>query len=399
MSAPVVNPLGGRAVITGIGQSAVGRRLGRSGYDLTLEACVRAVADAGLTIDDIDGIATYPGPTSPGPGFSGAGAMQVHDALGLRTRWHLGTAETAGQLGPIMNACLAVAAGVANHVVCFRSVWESTAQAGGTRADSLSRMPSRASGFMEWTAPFAAMSAANWVALMASRYQHQHGLIREQLAQIALTCRRNASLNPNAVYRTPLTMDDYLGARMISTPLCLYDCDVPADGAVAVIVSRREAATGLARSPITVEAFGAGLAERHTWDQRADLTTMGAHDAAASMWDMTTLTPADVDTMRLYDGFSYLTLQWIEALGFCSRGDAGRYIEGGERIALEGERPLNTQGGQLSGGRLHGVGFLHEACVQLWREGGDRQIRKDVRFAVAGAGGGPIAGCILVSLT
>jgi len=399
MSAPVVNPLGGRAVITGIGQSAVGRRLGRSGYDLTLEACVRAVADAGLTIDDIDGIATYPGPTSPGPGFSGAGAMQVHDALGLRTRWHLGTAETAGQLGPIMNACLAVAAGVANHVVCFRSVWESTAQAGGTRADSLSRMPSRASGFMEWTAPFAAMSAANWVALMASRYQHQHGLTREQLAQIALTCRRNASLNPNSVYRTPLTMDGYLAARMISTPLCLYDCDVPADGAVAVIVSRREAAAGLARSPITVEAFGAGLAERHTWDQRADLTTMGAHDAAASMWDMTTLTPADVDTMQLYDGFSYLTLQWIEALGFCARGDAGRYIEGGERIALEGERPLNTQGGQLSGGRLHGVGFLHEACVQLWREGGDRQIRKDVRFAVAGAGGGPIAGCILVSLT
>jgi len=399
MSAPVVNPLGGRAVVTGIGQSAVGRRLGRSGYDLTLEACIRAIADAGLTIDDIDGIATYPGPTSPGPGFSGAGAMQVHDALGLRTRWHLGTAETAGQLGPIMNACLAVAAGVANHVVCFRSVWESTAQAGGTRADSLSRMPSRASGFMEWTAPFAAMSAANWVALMASRYQHQHGLTREQLAQIALTCRRNASLNPNAVYRTPLTMDDYLGARMISTPLCLYDCDVPADGAVAVIVSRREAAAGLARSPITVEAFGAGLAERHTWDQRADLTTMGAHDAAASMWDMTTLTPADVDTMQLYDGFSYLTLQWIEALGFCPRGDAGRYIEGGERIALEGERPLNTQGGQLSGGRLHGVGFLHEACVQLWREGGDRQIRKDVRFAVAGAGGGPIAGCILVSLT
>ena len=399
MSAPVVNPLAGRAVITGIGQSAVGRRLGRSGYDLTLDACTRAIADAGLAIDDIDGIATYPGPTSPGPGFSGAGAMQVHDALGLRTRWHVGTSETAGQLGPIMNACLAVAAGVANHVVCFRSVWESTAQAGGSRADALSRMPHRAGGFMEWAAPFAAMSAANWVALMASAYQHRHGLTREQLAQIALTCRRNASLNPTAVYRTPLTMEDYLGARMISTPLCLYDCDVPADGAVAVIVSRREAAAGLRRRPITVEAFGAGLTERHTWDQRTDLTTMGAHDAAASMWEMTTLTPADVDTMQLYDGFSYLTLQWIEALGFCARGDAGRYVEGGERIALEGERPLNTQGGQLSGGRLHGVGFLHEACTQLWREGGDRQIAKDVRFAVAGAGGGPIAGCILVSLT
>ena len=102
--------------------------------------------------------------------------------------------------------------------------------------------------------------------------------------------------------------------------------------------------------------------------------------------------------MELYDGFSYLTLQWIEALGFCAHGDAGRYVEGGERIALDGERPLNTQGGQLSGGRLHGLGYLHEACLQLWRRGGDRQIPKDVSIAAVGAGGGPVAGCMLVSL-
>lgn len=399
MTAPVVDPLAGRAVITGIGQSAVGRRLGRSGWDLTIEACTRAIADAGLEPDDIDGVASYPGPTSPGPGFSGAGAIQVHDALGLRTRWHLGTSETAGQLGPVMDACLAVAAGVVEHVVCFRSVWESTAQMGGSRADSLTRGSGRSGGFFEWTAPFGAMSAANWVAMLASRYQHDHGLTRQQLGQIPLTCRRNASLNPTAVYQTPLTMDDYLAARMISTPLSLYDCDVPADGAVAVIVSRREAAAGLRRTPITVEAFGAGVRERHTWDQRYDLTTMGAHDAAASLWDQTTIRPADVDVMELYDGFSYLALQWIEALGFCEHGQAGRYIEGGERIALEGERPLNTQGGQLSGGRLHGLGFLHEACTQLWREGGARQVKKDIRVAVAAAGGGPIAGAILVSLT
>jgi len=397
-SGRAVSPLEGRAVVTGVGVSAVGRRLGRSGFELTVEACLRAIADAGLAPGDIDGVATYPGPSSPGPGFSGAGAMQVHDALGLRTRWHLGTAETAGQLGPVMDAALAVAAGVANHVVCFRSVWESTAQQGGTRADALRSGPRRMGGSFEWTAPFGAMSAANWVGLLASRYVHDHGLTREQLAQIALTCRRNASLNPLAVYREPLTMDDYLAARMISSPLCLYDCDVPSDGAVAVIISRRASANGLRRPPITIEAFGAGAAERHTWDQRLDLTTMGAHDAAASMWEQTTIRPADVDVMELYDGFSYLALQWIEALGFCAHGDAGRYVEGGERIALDGERPLNTQGGQLSGGRLHGLGFLHEACVQLWREGGERQISKEIDLAVAAAGGGPIAGCILVSL-
>jgi acetyl-CoA acetyltransferase len=393
-----MNPLGGQAVITGIGQSAVGRRLGRSGYDLTVEACLRAIADAGLTPDDIDGIATYPGGASPGGGFSGAGATQLHDALGLRTRWHLGTAETAGQLGPVMEACLAVATGAATHVICFRSVWESTAQRGGSRADSFATGPKRMGGMFEWTAPYGAMSAATWVAMLASRYMHDHGLTREQLAQVAITCRRNASLNPAAVYRDPLTLDDYLESRMISTPLCLYDCDVPTDGAVAVVVSRLDASAGLPRPPITVEAFGAGLTERHTWDQRADLTTMAAHDAAASMWAQTELTPADVDVMELYDGFSYLTLQWIEALGFCAPGDAGRYVEGGERISLEGERPLNTQGGQLSGGRLHGLGILHEACVQLWREGGDRQVAKNIEVAVAAAGGGPIAGSMLVSL-
>src|ERR1700704_5372954 len=118
------NPLGGRAVITGVGQSQVGRRLGRSGLDLTIEACLRAIADAGLEPDDIDGVATYPG-SNASPGFSGANSLELRDALGLRTNWFFGTSETAGQLGPIMDACTAVATGRASHVVCFRSVWES----------------------------------------------------------------------------------------------------------------------------------------------------------------------------------------------------------------------------------------------------------------------------------
>ena len=393
-----MNPLGGEATITGIGQSEVGRRLGRSGYDLTIEACLRAIDDAGLDPDDIDGVATYPGASAPIRGMTGAGAMQLHDALGLKTRWHMGTSETAGQLGPVMNACLAVATGAANHVVCFRSVWESTAQQSGDRASALRQGPRRAAGMFEWFGPYGAMSAATWVAMLASRYIHDHGLTREQLAQVSLTCRRHAASNPTAVYRDPLTMDDYLTSRMISTPLCIYDCDVPTDGAVALIVSRRGASGGLNRPPITVEAFGHGVAQRHNWDQRADLTTMGAHDAAASMWDQTMIGPGDIDVMELYDGFSYIALQWIEALGFCEKGGAGRYVEGGHRIALDGELPLNTQGGQLSGGRLHGLGFLHEACLQLWGSGGQRQVTPNPEIAVAAAGGGPIAGCVLVSL-
>ncbi|MET0146953.1 MAG: thiolase family protein [Ilumatobacteraceae bacterium] len=388
--------LDGAAVISGIGQSQVGRRLGRSGLDLTVEACLRAIADAGLTPDDIDGVATYPGGRADA-GFSGAGANELHDALGLRTRWHLGSPEIAGQLGPTFDAAMAVTNGLANHVVSFRSVWESSAQHGGSRA-AMYQTAERADKMREWTAPFGAPSAANWIAPYAQRYMYEFGLTREQLGQIALTCRANAAGNPDAIYRQPLEMEDYLAARMISEPLCLLDCDVPCDGAVAVIVSRREATAGLANPPVTIEAVGAALYQRHTWDQRIDLTTMAAHDSAAAMYESTSIAPGDVDFMELYDGFSYLTLQWIEALGFCEHGAAGTYLEGGERIALSGERPLNTQGGQLSGGRLHGLGYLHEACLQLWRRGGARQIPKDIEIAAVGAGGGPVAGCMLVSL-
>jgi acetyl-CoA acetyltransferase len=124
---------------------------------------------------------------------------------------------------------------------------------------------------------------------------------------------------------------------------------------------------------------------------------MAAHDAAATLWERTKLTPADVDVAQLYDGFSFLTVMWLEALGFCGHGEVGRFIEGGERIALDGQLPLNTSGGQLSGGRLHGMGFLHEACLQLWNDAGDRQVRGNPEVAVVGTGGGPVGGAMLLS--
>jgi acetyl-CoA acetyltransferase len=391
-------PFDGKAVLTGAGKSQVGRRLGRTGLELTLEAVLRAISDAGLSPDDIDGIASYPGPGVPDPGFSGATIQEVRNALGLRCRWYVSAMETAGQIGPAIEACMAVALGLANHVVVFRSVWESTAaqQAGGGRASVLftgGDLPPH----LEWVAPFGALSAANWLAMPAQRYMHDYGLTREQLGAIAINARGNAGLNPDAIYREPMTMDDYLGARMISEPLCLYDCDVPCDGATAVIVSRRDAANGLPRHPLTVESVGPGMFERATWDQRSDITTMAAHDSAATLWQNTTLTPADVDMAQLYDGFSFLTVMWLEALGFCDHGKVGEFIEGGERIGRSGSLPINTSGGQLSAGRLHGMGFLHEACVQMWGEGGDRQAPKTPEVVAVGVGGGPVAGSMLLS--
>ena len=164
-----------------------------------------------------------------------------------------------------------------------------------------------------------------------------------------------------------------------------------------MIVSAVDAARDLRRPPLRVEAIGSALRGRPSWDQFDDLSTMALRDAAAMLWERTDLGPADVDVAELYDGFSFIALAWLEALGFCGKGEGGPFIEGGRRIALDGEIPLNTNGGQLSGGRLHGYGFLHEACLQLWGEGGARQVPGDPQVAVAAAGGGPLGGCLLLT--
>ncbi len=389
-----------RAALTGIGQSQVGRRLGIDPLALTADACLAAIEDAGLTTADIDGLSTYPGSGIAGaPGFTGAGVSDVQEMLRLDLNWFCGGPELPGQLGAVINACSAIATGLARHVLCFRTVWESTAQGDGRRAGIGAGGGGgfRASGIMEWTLPFGAASAACWIAMFAQRHFHEYGTTREQLAQIALNARRNAGLNPAAVYRDPMTLDDYFAARMITTPFCLFDCDVPVDGSTAFIVSSVEAAKDLRKTPLRVEAVGSALRGRPSWDQFDDLTTMAARDAGAMLWERTDLKPADVDVAELYDGFSFITLAWLEALGFCEKGEGGSFIEGGERIALEGELPVNTHGGQLSAGRLHGFGFLHEACVQLWGEGGERQVPGVPEVAVAAAGGGPLGGCMLIS--
>ena len=378
---------------TGVGQSAIGRRLGRDGLHLTVEAALAALADAGLSPADIDGVATFPG-ESPDPGFAGASAWELQDALGLRTNWYLGAHQTPGQLGPVIEAALAVAAGLATHVLCFRTVTESSAQGDAGRAAVLARP---VDDFRRWLAPFGAPSAVNWLALYAQAHFDRYGTTREQLAAIPLTARANAARNPRAIYRDPLTLDDYLGARMISTPFCLYDCDVPVDGSTAVVVSRKDTAADLRSPPVALEAVGCGLRGPFAWDQWDDLTTMANRDAATMLWRRTDLRPADVDVAELYDGFSFLALSWLEALGFCKPGEGGPFVAGGARIARDGEIPLNTQGGQLSGGRLHGFGFLHEAVIQLRHEAGDRQVPGDPEVAVAAAGGGPLAGCLLLT--
>jgi acetyl-CoA acetyltransferase/uncharacterized OB-fold protein len=384
-----------RAILSGVGQSQIGRRLFRTDLDLTCEAALRAIADAGLTPKDIDGLACYPGPMGvAAPGFAGPPTPDVQDALGLQLGWHGSGGEGPAQVAPVMWAALAVAAGLCRHALVYRTVTEATAAADtgrlgiGAGARSLS-------GFLQWVIPFGAMSAANWLALHAVRHMHEFGTRREHLGEIALAGRAHAALNPAAIYREPMTMDDYLAARMVTWPFGLFDCDVPVDGSTAVIVSAADCARDLPHAPVRIHAIGSAIRSRPIWDQWEDLTTMAARDAAAHLWARADLGPEDVDTVQLYDGFSWLTLAWLEALGFCKRGEAGPFVEGG-RMRLGGALPLNTWGGQLSGGRLHGFGFLAEGIRQLRRECGDRQV-PDCEVALVAAGGGPIAGCLLLT--
>lgn len=388
-----------KAIISGAGQSEVGRRLMRSELDLTLDACLGAIHDAGLQVSDIDGLASYPGAMGTPPGFSGPGTPTVQDSLRLQLTWHRAGPEGAAQLAPIIDAIAAVAAGFARHILVYRTVTESTMQKGGRSGIGMGGgggVP-RMAGELGQMLPYGAFSAANWTAWHTQRYMHEYGMTSEQLAQIALNARKNAALNDKAIYRDALSLDDYLESRMISTPLRLYDCDVPADGATAFVISAKKCADDVSGKAINFEAIGSAITGRPSWYLRPDLTTMAGGDAARHLWSRTDLKPSDVDVAQLYDGFSWLTVMWLEALGFCAKGEAGAFIEGGANIALDGMLPLNTAGGQLSGGRLHGFGLLHEAVLQLRGEAGARQVQAPKVAAVA-AGGGPLAGALLLTV-
>ena len=379
-----------KVALTGIGTSQIGRRLMVPPLWLTVEACEAAIKDAGLTFEDIDGLSSYPGAGAFG-GFAEGGVSALEAALGIQPTWYNGGPETFGPGGSLIAAMLAVAGGLAQHVLCFRTLWEATYTETARRGEINAARPARGPS---WFTPFGATSAAHTLAQNAQRHFHRYGTTRETLGWIALNQRANAALNPTAIYREPLTMDDYLSARTITTPFGLYDCDVPCDGAIAVIVSAKDAARDLAKPPILVEAVGTQILERIEWDQSTLTHEPQVLGQAAHLWSRTDLRPADVDVAELYDGFTFNCLSWIEALGFCGIGEAKDFLDGGKNIARDGVLPLNTHGGQLSHGRTHGMGLIHEAIVQLRGEAGVRQV-PDARVAVVSSGGLTPSGAIL----
>jgi acetyl-CoA acetyltransferase/uncharacterized OB-fold protein len=381
-----------KVAVTGVGMSRIGRKLMANPLVLTVEAVRAAVSDAGLGIDDIDGLSTYPA-SGPEGGYAEGGVTAVESALGIRPTWHNGGPETPGATGSLIAATLAVATGLCRHVVCFRTVWQSTYTELAKRGEVTGGGRGRASGIDEFLAPYG-VQPVNTVAMAAAQHFARYGTTRETLGWIAINARANAALNPTALYRDPLTMDDYLAARPISTPLGLFDCDALCDGSVAVVVSAADAASDLRHPPVRVEAVGMQITERMEWDQGTLSHEPQVLGPAAHVWTRTTMHPADVDVAELYDGFTFNCLSWIEALGFCEIGEAKDFLDGGKNIALDGQLPLNTHGGQLSHGRTHGMGLVHEAITQLRGNAGERQVA-DAASAIVTSGGLTPGGVVL----
>ena len=364
-----------RAYFSGLGLSEIGRHLDRTVMDLTIEALLNAIDDAGVSRDEIDGLSSYPG---------GEPAIwDIQEALRLKLKWYDGGIEGPGQTRAIMNAVMAVTSGQCRHVLVWRAIkmMRGEPKWGHKPLD----------GMMQWLSPFHCYSASNFTALHANRFMHERGMTREQLAWIALTQRKHAALNPWATFKEPLTLDQYMESPILTTPMCLYDYDVPVAGAVAFLISAADAVADTRQPRVRVEAMSALAGERLQWVgmERSALWT-----AVPYLWERTDLTPADIDVASLYDGFSILTLEWIEALGFCPPGEVGNFIDGGKNISLGGAIPINTDGGQLSGGRLHGFGYVHELILQLRGQAGARQV-EGAEVGALGIGGGPLAFCML----
>lgn len=381
------------AIVSGLGISRIGRNTGIPGVELTKEACEAAIADAGLTVADIDGLAT----------FGDTPMRAAREAIGMeKPEYRGGGFDTAGLMTPVAGAAVTVGQARLRHVLVYRTVQ----MMGGAMNDGTTEVDDEAPsmtetmmGVMGDMGPLLAhhaYSAVNWLAMHLRRHMYLYGTTKEQLGWLAVNSRRNAALNPRAALQHPITMDDYLAARTISSPLGLLDCDIPVDGSIAVVISHEDYAADCLNPPIRFEALG-GSTGSGGWLYRPDYPKMASVDAAAEMWSRTDLTPADLDIAELYDGFTFLTFAWLEALGICGDGEAGPFVEGAERIALDGELPLNTYGGQLSAGRMHGYWVLHEACLQLRGQAGERQVAGDPEVAAVAVGGGPIAGCMLLT--
>jgi acetyl-CoA acetyltransferase len=381
----VVNPLN-RVAVAGVGFSDVGRGLPHSDDRLVHQAITAAMADAGISPADIDGISTM-----------GGNAMQMGGLLGILPLNYFYTSTLLGPafVEPAVMAISAVASGLAHTCVAVRLI----RQRGGANiavSQTAPVGPQRVGGDAQFSAPFGAGAAGATIgAFQMQRHMQQYGTTYEQFAANAVTARYHASLHPEAIFRDLLTEKDYLDSRFVSEPLRLLDCDYPVDSSAAVIFTTAERAADMPHKPVLVESYALSAIRDFDMSLIEDFTWNSPAHCAETLWSRTDLTPADVDTAQLYDGFSVITFQWLEALGLCGRGESGPFIEEGH-TRLGGSMPLNTDGGACNFGRRHGANFCVEAVRQLRGEAAERQV-PDAEVAVWTNAVGTFSGAVLLT--
>ena len=366
--------------IVGIGRTQMSRRGERAIGALAVEASLKAIEDAGITLRDIDGLSTYPESTGPGvgptPGVSSSNLQWMVQGLGVEqiNWWSNGGGNISTAIG---TAAMAIATGMCNYVLVWRSMYQprSGAFGSGTRGSSGGSAPAaapRAGGANAYQAPYGMGDAPTHFAAAYMRYMKMYGARREHMAAYALSCRANANKNPYSMfYDQPMTFDDYMNCRMIADPLCLFDCDMPVDGAAAIVLTSADRAKNGPKAPAYITALGSG---GFNWKNRPpeEWQNDTARNLSRTLWASTYMTAKDMDGAQFYDGFSPDIYWWLEEMNFCGRGEAFEYIQNG-RISLDGgEFPINTFGGQVSEGRLHGIAHWYEGVTQIRHEADDK---------------------------
>ena len=366
--------LRGAAAIVGVGLSGLPSAPERTAMEILAEAVHRALDDAGLKLGDIDGLFT-------GSSYHFLPSLSVAEYLGLKPKFQ-DTTMVGGSsfVGHLLNAALALHVGLCDvALICY----------GSNQGSGFGKLKTMSEA-QPYEVPYEPRYPISSYALAAARHMHEYGTRREDLAEVAVAARNWAQLNPLAIKRDPLTVEDVLKARMISDPLGLLDCCLVSDGGGAVILVRRERANDFPKAPV----FVLGCAGATTHRQIAcmpSLTTTAAADSGPRAFEMAGLRPPDIDVIELYDAFTINTVLFLEDLGFCEKGEGGLFVRDG-RIAPGGALPVNTNGGGLSCCHpgMYGIFTVIEAVQQLRGECGDRQVT-GARTAVAHGNGGVLS--------
>ncbi|KQZ15647.1 hypothetical protein ASD44_17510 [Mesorhizobium sp. Root554] len=359
-----------QACITGVGNTEYRKKIDRPAEILAIEAVLAAAADAGIDPKQIDGIIPY-------PGHIGDDVIQAE--LGLNPRFRV-MIDMGGcsAVSALRVAAMAVLSGAANHVLLFRGLKGSS---GARKADRPSFLPGQPfRRHLEYV--YGMNTPAQRYAVLCQRYKHEYGLERRTLGEIALAARTHANLNPNAqMHGRDLTMDDYLGGRLIADPYTLFDCCLETDGASAVIVSARNEARDI-RILSVAEAQGASPDDTSNRDPFLDI---GLTQAANQVWNDLGMGPQDMDAAMVYDCFTFEVLHQLEEAGFAKHGEGAALVADGG-IRLGGKLPVNTHGGMLSEAHQAGLNHVVEAVRQLRGECGVRQVENARLVAVTGWG-------------